>query len=314
MQSIAIYGAGKYGSMIRKIYEERGYTISCFIISYPYKKHEWIDNIKVISIDDIDEERFIVSEIIVAMDEKNWSDVRQRLAVCVPHYYPDKVIFLPQKRIAELMRQTFPFVADSIFHTTEPMSRDFGIDRGTAIDRYYIERFLCEECKRIDNKNTTLEVGEDTYSKRYFPDSTHDILDYSLGMDLTNPGSLPSEMYDVFICTQTFHQIYDVKDAIYGAWKMLKYGGTLLATVCGCVSQLARAESWDHYWGFTEASFGRLLQEQFGDDVIVRAYGNSSVATAFIQGLALEEIDSALLDVNDNDFAICICAVAKKNR
>ncbi len=312
MHRIAIYGAGKYGKIVRTIYEKRGYTIACFLVSHLQEPSKTIDGTKIIAVNKIDEIDLGVSEIIVAMDEKNWGDVRKKISEYLQNYDTDKIVFLKKKDIRKLVRETFPVEIDSIFHSTEPVSRDFGLDRGTAIDRYYIEKFLSKESKFIKEPYITLEVGEDIYSKKYFPYARHDILDYSLGMDLTKPESLPSEMYDVFICTQTFHQIYDLNKAIYGAWKLLRYGGTMLATVCGCVTQLARTEEWDHYWGFTVTSFRRLLEEQFGNDVVVVGYGNSMVATAFIQGLAFEEIDKTLLDINDNDFSICISAVARK--
>ena len=309
MERIAIYGAGKYGKLVKTIYEKKGCKIACFIVSCYRGGDKFIDGVEIIGIADIDEAELCVSKIIVAMDERNWVSVKKRLLESLPSYCKDMVVFLTHNDIQKMMRETFPFEMDRILHATEPVSRDFGLDRGTAIDRYYIEKFLREESRHIKEPCITLEVGEDTYSKRYFPGARHDILDFSRGMDLTKP----LEMYDVFICTQTFHQIYDLKKAIHGAWKLLKYGGTMLATVCGCVTQLARTEDWDHYWGFTVASFRKLLKEQFGEDVVVLGYGNSMVATAFIQGMALEEIDNTLLDINDNDFSICISAVVRKN-
>ena len=47
----------------------------------------------------------------------------------------------------------------------EPVSREFGYDRGLPIDRYYIERFL--ETHRLDVTGRTLEIGDDEYTRRY---------------------------------------------------------------------------------------------------------------------------------------------------
>jgi hypothetical protein len=41
----------------------------------------------------------------------------------------------------------------------QPVSREFGYDRGLPIDRYYIERFL--EAHRWDIYGRTLEIGDD---------------------------------------------------------------------------------------------------------------------------------------------------------
>ena len=39
-----------------------------------------------------------------------------------------------------------------------PVSREFGFDRGTPIDRYYIEKFLGENADKI--KGNILEIAE----------------------------------------------------------------------------------------------------------------------------------------------------------
>ncbi len=49
--------------------------------------------------------------------------------------------------------------------TTRPLSADFGFSRGTPIDRYYIEQFL--QAHSADIRGDTLEVGDDSYSRRF---------------------------------------------------------------------------------------------------------------------------------------------------
>ena len=44
----------------------------------------------------------------------------------------------------------------------------------------------------------------------------------------------------------------------------------------------------------------------------MRAYGNVATATAFIHGVALEELDTEVMDSEDDDFAVVICAIATK--
>src|SRR5215213_4131977 len=46
-----------------------------------------------------------------------------------------------------------------------PLSRVFGYDRGTPIDRYYIEGFLARNAS--DVRGRTLEVGDDSYTRRF---------------------------------------------------------------------------------------------------------------------------------------------------
>ena len=49
--------------------------------------------------------------------------------------------------------------------STQPVSKIFGIDRGKGIERYYIEQFLEKNKNHI--QGNVLEVGENTYTKKY---------------------------------------------------------------------------------------------------------------------------------------------------
>ena len=46
-----------------------------------------------------------------------------------------------------------------------PFSREFGFDRGTPVDRFYIERFL--SCCDADIRDRVLEIGDNSYTKRF---------------------------------------------------------------------------------------------------------------------------------------------------
>src|ERR687895_460818 len=46
-----------------------------------------------------------------------------------------------------------------------PISRNYGFDRGTPIDRHYIERFLTRHAG--DVRGRVLEVGDDEYTRRF---------------------------------------------------------------------------------------------------------------------------------------------------
>ncbi len=207
----------------------------------------------------------------------------------------------------------------------KPVSRVFGLDRGTPIDRYYIEHFLdsFDDEKIIDSyQYNLLEVGGSVYSNRMagrYKESnfSFEILDYSKGDDLTDNSTLKNNYYDLFICTQTFNFIYKVKEAIEGAYYTLKPGGTMLATVAGAITPISRydMDRWGHFWGFTDLSAKRLFSEVFGEaNVSVSAFGNALAATAFVQGVALEDLDDlSLLDANDKDYQILLGVRATKN-
>jgi hypothetical protein len=46
-----------------------------------------------------------------------------------------------------------------------PISRQFGLDRGQAIDRYYIESFLARHA--TDIRGRVLEIGDDSYTRKF---------------------------------------------------------------------------------------------------------------------------------------------------
>src|SRR5260370_14738656 len=48
---------------------------------------------------------------------------------------------------------------------TVPLSSEFGYDRGTPVDRYYIESFLAAHATDINGH--TLEIGDDSYTARF---------------------------------------------------------------------------------------------------------------------------------------------------
>lgn len=136
-----------------------------------------------------------------------------------------------------------PIVFDRI--STRPASYDFGLSRGTPIDRYYIESFLQEN--KTDIRGVVLEIAESTYTKQF----DHGVTSFEvLHVDasnrkatiignLTQPETLPEKMVDCFICTQTLNFIFDVRKAIEGCFRLLKDGGVFLGTVSG-ISQISR--------------------------------------------------------------------------
>jgi SAM-dependent methyltransferase len=205
--------------------------------------------------------------------------------------------------------------------TTTPVSTVFGLDRGTPINRYYIERFLADRAELI--RGRVLEVGSSEYSKRFGGGHVEkfDVLHATaenpaatLIGDLTDIATLPADVYDCFICTQTFDCIFELQQAVRGAFHLLKPGGVLLATMSG-IGQVSRydMDRWGDYWRFTTASATRLFEPVFAGGVDVQSFGNVLAATAFLQGIAVEDLpDSSLLEVNDADYQLVVTVVALK--
>ena len=204
----------------------------------------------------------------------------------------------------------------------QPVSRSFGFDRGTPIDRYYIERFL--EKYRAMIRGNVLEIADSSYSRRYAAEEssfhilTKDVPPYGETMidgDLTNSSSLPQGTMDCFICTQTFPFIYDIKAAIHSCHNVLSDKGVLLCTVSG-LSQISRydMERWGDYWRFTDLSIRKLMEEVFEPaNVEVITYGNIAAVIAGLQGIAVEDLDdTSILEPVDVDYPMIIGVMARK--
>ena len=230
------------------------------------------------------------------------------------------VIMLVDGILQFLVRKKHIVVFDDL-RRNRPVSNIFGLERGTAIDRYYLEKFLKKNSSLV--KGRILEVEDSFYSRKFADENaaSFEVLHAVPGNkaatlvgDLTDTATLPENAFDCFICTQTFNFIFDVKEAIEGAHYLLKPGGVLLATVSG-ISQISRydMDRWGDYWRFTTASMKKLLDPVFKGGVEIESYGNVLAATAFLQGVSLEDLpDRSLLDHSDPDYQFLITVIARK--
>ena len=222
-----------------------------------------------------------------------------------------------------LLRKKRPILFGDLTRTS-PASNCFGFDRGTPIDRYYIEQFFRNNGEQISGR--VLEVGDSTYSRTFSRgrvESCSVLQHAALGTDpsaivgdLTESATLPENTFDCFICAQTLQYIFDIQKAVEGACRLLKPGGVLLATVPG-ISQISRydADRYGDYWRFTTDSITRLFQPVFTGGIEVASFGNALAATLLLQGVPLEELpDVSLLDDYDRNYPLIITIVARKGR
>lgn len=205
---------------------------------------------------------------------------------------------------------------------SDPISRTFGFERGSCIDRRYIEQFLAGEHSLI--RGRVLEIAENTYTRRFGGNrvTQSDVLFIDAGHrsgtlvgDLTRPETLPADAFDCVILTQTLQHIFDMKAAIATLRCILKSGGCVLATVPG-ISHISRfdMDRWGDFWRFTTASAMRLFGDAFGAaNVRVESWGNAYAAVGLLQGLAVEDLDAARLDQHDRDYQVIVTVAATKS-
>ena len=207
------------------------------------------------------------------------------------------------------------------FGTIEPVSRVFGLERGVAIDRYYIEKFLLKNQSLI--RGTVLEVGDSRYTRKFGGKKVEKsfVLNKNEGKsnvdfiaDLETGSGMPCDLADCFIMTQTLLCTFDVNAAAKNALGALKSGGVILVTVPG-ITQISRFDyvRWGQYWSFTDLSLRKIFERHVpSENIIVETYGNVKIADAFLWGLALHEIQEKDLDYVDPDYQLVITGVIKK--
>lgn len=205
--------------------------------------------------------------------------------------------------------------------STEPISRVFGLDRGTPIDRHYIEAFLQAEAERI--RGRVLEIGDATYTSRFGGANvtrsevlhvTGESSETTIVADLTDAVSIDDDTFDCIILTQTLHFTYAMERVVAELHRILAPGGSVLCTVPG-ISQISRydMERWGDYWRLTSLSARELFETAFRrDTVAVRTFGNVLASVAFLHGLAISELTEAELDVNDDDYQLIVAIRATK--
>lgn len=203
---------------------------------------------------------------------------------------------------------------------TSPFSRCFGYDRGTPVDRYYIEAFLSSWS--ADIKGHVLEIKDSGYTTRFGGSrvTASDVLDIDPGnpaatiiADLDAAAELPDEQFDCIILTQTLQFVYRPEAAFRDLHRSLKPGGVLLLTVPGLTPVKTRDMKW--YWSFTNLVVQRLLAEHFlPENIQLTTYGNLLSATAFLHGLCGEELRPDELALYDPDYQVIIAARAVRSR
>jgi SAM-dependent methyltransferase len=204
---------------------------------------------------------------------------------------------------------------------TTPLSRSWGYDRGTPIDRVYIEQFLTAH--GADVRGSCLEVLNADYTHRFGGSrvTTSDVLDIDTAnplatvfADLDEPDSLPAERFDCIIFTQTLHLVPDMRTAVANIWRALAAGGVLLLTVPAIGRHEARQGFHHDRWRVTKTGLEWLLASVTDATMDVTTYGNVLSCVAFLYGMAAEELRPDELQAFDREFPLIVAARVAKER
>jgi peptidoglycan/xylan/chitin deacetylase (PgdA/CDA1 family)/SAM-dependent methyltransferase len=223
---------------------------------------------------------------------------------------------------AELLRQ-YPDIGGVDLGDLDrrtPVSREWGYERGTPIDRYYIERFL--EKHSSDIKGRVLEVQEADYTRKFGTSRVErsDVLDLdpanaraTIIADLRSAGNIPPDTFDCIILTQTVHVIDDMRAVFGECARILKPGGVLLTTLPSASRVCLEYGHDGDFWRVTEAGARQLLDGIFPSDLLaVESHGNVLVNAAFLYGLGCHELRIDDFEAADPYFPLIISVRAMK--
>lgn len=204
--------------------------------------------------------------------------------------------------------------------SVKPYSRKMGWERGTPIDRIYMERFLKKHRKKICG--TVMEIAEDTYTKKYGSNVEKSMIftadkkaaGRAIIGDLQSGLGIREGLIDCFIITQTLPFIYDVQSSCENIVKSLKVGGYALITVRG-ISAVSEydAQRWGDYWGFTRQSLKKLFSMGNVEIVDLVQYGNMKTAIGFLCGLAYEDLNKSDFEEDDELYPVLLGIAIRKS-
>jgi GT2 family glycosyltransferase/SAM-dependent methyltransferase len=201
------------------------------------------------------------------------------------------------------------------FDRLQPFGPLFGSERGLCVDRYYIERFLEDHAEDI--RGAVLEVHDRIYTERYGGGrvTRSDVLDIdranpaaNIVADLRDAPGIATDSYDCVVLTQVLSMIDDPLAALRETRRILRPGGTLLATV-PVAARIAPESPDGDFWRFSKRGFSALLGRAFDrDERAVVAAGGRAALTAFLAGLAAEEVDRDQLDRHEDQSPVVVMA------
>ncbi len=197
--------------------------------------------------------------------------------------------------------------------STTPVSNWHGFDRGTPIDRFYIDSFLT--IYRSDIRGRCLEFLNANYCTRLAPpDAKIDVIDIdranpnaNIYDDLRNAKSIEANTYDFILLTQVLQFIDDLDSAISECKRILKPGGVALVTLPSLSRIDPISGGTGDFWRFTVASAKYLFSRHFPAECIqVRSEGNIYGAMSFLAGFSVEDVSLRKLAVADPNFPTLI--------
>jgi hypothetical protein len=198
----------------------------------------------------------------------------------------------------------------------KPFSENFGFDRGTPVDRYYLNRFLKRNTGLI--RGRVLEIQSPGYTKRFGSEliEAHSVdIDGShhptFVCDLAeSEGVIPSDRYDCFLLPNTLSVLKNIEGCLRHALRIVKPGGAILASTAGLAPLIPDGPD---YWRHTKAGWEVLLERLWPNcEIAVEGHGNCLVAVAEMLQLSMEELTEQELEFHDPRYPVLVTMSCRK--
>lgn len=194
-----------------------------------------------------------------------------------------------------------------------PYSRNFGLERGSPVGRYYVEKFLRENAESI--AGNCLEFGEPRY-KSYFPKAAkYEITDVvsrpgvHYVCDIHEPQGMPKNYFNAVICTQVFEHVAYPEKAARSLFELMAPGGILLLTA-PFINPVHYVPT--DFRRFTPECLDMIIQDAGFVVEMVGFGGNSLVSTGSLLGMVQEDFSTAELEKKDPVYPYNILVRARK--
>jgi SAM-dependent methyltransferase len=195
-----------------------------------------------------------------------------------------------------------------------PISTGFGFERGTPIDRYYLNRFIEEVRSQV--RGVVIEIGGSLNNRTVYnfvnarEYHAMDLIqrpDVDIVGNAEDPAAFPASSIDSVIAFNVLEHCREPWVVIDNALLWLKPGGALFCMVPN--AQRIHKMPGD-YWRPLPQAVSWMLR-RFSTHQL-RVYGNPIALVASFMGIASEEVPRRDLDFFNPDYPVATCAVAIK--
>ncbi len=130
--------------------------------------------------------------------------------------------------------------------------------------------------------------------------------------DLADSPALPSDYYDCVLMPNTLHHLESLEPALSTLLRVVKPGGTILASAAGLVPLISDGGD---FWRFSADGWRNVLSRAWpGCPIAIESHGNCLAAIAAIHGLAMEELTADELVPCDPCYPVLITIRCRKTR